>query len=333
MSQGISVKLVFTDGVIHELIANHGQSIVEAASEAGLTLLTDCSNGMCGTCVSQCVSGKVEMGDYDHSVLPDDERDDGSILNCVTSIIEPAVIEIPYDSTEASVVEAMPKIAKIVEIIKVAEEIYKLSIDIGEPVSFLPGQYVRLKPQSISEWRSYSMANQSGDQVLDFYIRIVGGGKFSDWLTNEAKAGSGIEVSAPRGSFFLRDEDVPQLFVAGGTGLAPILSMLEKVKKSNSNTKPIKVLVGARSGAHLFGQDRLEDIQKSLPSLEIIYACETDAPTGAHQGYATDLMTADIITRDTRIYLCGPPPMVDAARAAAVKVGKKKSDILCEKFN
>ena len=108
MSQGISVKLVFTDGVIHELIASHGQSIVEAASEAGLTLLTDCSNGMCGTCVSQCVSGKVEMGDYDHSVLPDDERDDGSILNCVTSIIEPAVIEIPYDSTEASVVEAMP---------------------------------------------------------------------------------------------------------------------------------------------------------------------------------------------------------------------------------
>ena len=92
-------------------------------------------------------------------------------------------------------------------------------------------------------------------------------------------------------------------------------------------------MVGARSGAHLFGQDRLEDIQKSLPSLEIIYACETDAPSGAHQGYATDLMTADIITRDTRIYLCGPPPMVDAARAAAVKVGKKKSDILCEKFN
>lgn len=333
MSEGISIKLLFTDGVIHELLAKKGQSIVEAASEAGLTLLTDCSNGQCGTCVSQCISGKVEMGDYDPSVLPDDERDDGAILNCVTSIVEPAVIEIPYDSTEASVVEAAPKIATIVEVTKVAEEIYKLSIDIGEPITFLPGQYVRLKPQPILEWRSYSMANQSGDQILDFYVRIVNGGKFSDWLLNEAKAGDEIEVSAPRGSFFLRDENVPQLFVAGGTGLAPILSMLEKVKESNSVNQSIKVLIGARSGAHLFANERLEAIKKDLPSLEIMYACETDAPSGAHQGYATDLMTAENIAKDTRIYLCGPPPMVDAARAAAIKVGKKKSDLLCEKFN
>jgi benzoate/toluate 1,2-dioxygenase reductase subunit len=333
MSQSISVKLVFTDGVTHELFANKGQSIVEAASAAGLTLLTDCSNGQCGTCVSQCVSGKVEMGDYDRSVLPDDERDDGAILNCVTTIVEPTVIEIPYDSSEASVEEAAPKIAKIVAVTQVAQEIYQLKIDLGEPISFLPGQYVRLKPSAMSEWRSYSMANKSGDQILDFYIRIVDGGKFSDWLIKEAQAGGEIEVSAPRGSFFLRDEDVPQLYVAGGTGLAPIISMLEKVKDSHSNQQPIKVLVGARTGAHLFGKEQLEAFKQSLPSLEIFYACEMDAPAGSYQGYATDLMTADNITRDTRIYLCGPPPMVDAARAAAIKVGKKKSEILCEKFN
>lgn len=334
MSERISIKLLFTDGVIHELHANQGQNLVEAASEAGLTLLTDCSNGQCGTCVSQCVSGSVEMGDYDPSVLPDDERDDGAILNCVSKIVEPAVIEIPYDSTEASVVEPDPTIAKIVAVEKVANEIYQLSIDVGAPVTFLPGQYVRLKPTTNNEWRSYSMANKSGDQILDFYIRIVDGGLFSTWLMNEAKPGGDIEVSSPRGSFFLREEDVPQLFVAGGTGLAPILSMLQKIKEvSSATSKSIKVLVGARTGSHVFGQEKLEAFKQSIPNLEVIYACETDAPAGAHQGYATDLMTEQTITKDTRIYLCGPPPMVDAARAAAVKVGKKKSDILCEKFN
>jgi len=334
MSQNHPVTLLFTDGISVQIDVPHGGKLIEATKQAGLGLLLDCSNGQCGTCAAKCVSGVVDLMDYDPSILPDEDREDGSILCCVTTVNSPAVIEMPYDSSEASAEEPPAQQGKVVSVIAVAEEVFRLEIDVPQAIEFLPGQYVRLKPPGESEWRSYSMANRSGENRLVFYIRVVEKGFFSGWLANKAAVGTEIEVGPARGSFFLRDEDKPRLFVAGGTGVAPFMAMLEKISKDSDFTskKPTRLLIGARTGRHLFERQVLDELQAKIPGLEVIYAAESAAPAGVHQGYATDLITPDLITPDTRIYLCGPPLMVEAGRNAAMKAGIRKSEILCERF-
>ena len=152
-----------------------------------------------------------------------------------------------------------------------------------------------------------------------------------------------MEVSAPRGSFFLREEERPRLFVAGGTGLAPFLAMLRRISNdAKAATAPTRLLVGVRSGAHLFAQDEIASLKAALPTLEVAYAAEeaaeeateeaADEAAGCHRGYATDLIDAATLDPATRVYLCGPPPMVDAGREAAARAGIRKADVLCERF-
>jgi benzoate/toluate 1,2-dioxygenase reductase component len=328
----IPVTLLFADGVTHHLHAEPGEKLLDAAAKAGLSLLTDCSNGQCGTCAGQCVSGQVELDDYDSSVLPEDEREAGAVLCCVARVNEPTILELPYDSSEASADEPPVQNGRIFAAEKIAEETFRLEIDVDAPVSFLPGQYVRLKPEGQADWRSYSMANESGQTRLVFYIRVVEGGVFSTWLLKVAAPGKAIEVSAPRGSFFLRADDRPRLFVAGGTGLAPFLAMLRAIKSGSYSKVSTRLLVGVRTGQHLFAKEELDMLVTAFPELEVLYAAEFDAPEGCHQGYGTDLISQLEVDPRTQVYLCGPPPMVEAGREAMRKAGLRKADALCERF-
>ncbi|MEB2400160.1 MAG: 2Fe-2S iron-sulfur cluster binding domain-containing protein [Alcaligenaceae bacterium] len=328
----LPLTLLFSDGVAQTVNVEPGQTVVEAAAAAGLTLLTDCSNGQCGTCVAQCVSGDIDPGEYDPSVLPDDDRDDGAILCCVSKVRSTAVVELPYDSCEASAPQEQTQKGTVLAVTPIAAEIVRLDVQVEEAIHFLPGQYVRMRPDGTSEWRSYSMANTSGETRLVFYIRLVPDGRFSSWLM-QAEPGDVLEIGSSRGTFFLRDESRPRLFVAGGTGLAPFLAMLQVLrKKPEPNPEPVTLLIGGRTADHLFAQEELALLQRDLPNLMISVATETAPPPGARQGYATDLIPGLSLDKSTRVYLCGPPPMVDAARSAAIKAGIRKSEILCERF-
>lgn len=327
------VTLIFSDGVAQRLDVASGTSLCDAASEAGLSLLTDCSNGQCGTCTARLMSGQVELGDYDPSVLPDEDREDGAILACVSRVTGPCAVELPYSFLDASAEEPPPMAGTVVSVAQVAAETVRLEVDVPQPVTFEPGQYVRIRPEGASEWRSYSMANGSGNTRLVFYVRLVPGGIFSSWLAEVARPGATLELSVPHGSFFLRDEPRPRLFVAGGTGLAPFLSMLEHIAGDTAlQAQRTTVLLGVRTGAHLFAQEELEALRQRLPELDIRLAAESEPAASCHTGYATDLITSLGLDPSTRVYLCGPPPMVDAGRHAAVAAGMAKNDVLCERF-
>jgi ferredoxin-NADP reductase/ferredoxin len=330
-----TITLLFADGATHALSAQPGQKLLEVAGAAGLTLLTDCANGQCGTCLAQCVSGNVDLDDYDTTALPDDEREGGAILCCVARTQGSAIIELPYDESEACGQEPPAQMGRVVAVTPIAEEIVQLDVEVPEPVHFLPGQYVRLKAEGVEDARSYSMANASGATRLSFYIRLVPNGQFSNWLKNVAASGLTLEVGAPRGSFFLRETERPRLFVAGGTGLAPFLAMLQHLSNevgADVAKAPTRLLVGARSGAHLFAREALQALKRQLPSLEILYAAEGNAPEGCHCGYPTELIGTQALLPNTQIYVCGPPSMVDATRAAALQAGARKGDVLCERF-
>jgi 3-phenylpropionate/trans-cinnamate dioxygenase ferredoxin reductase subunit/benzoate/toluate 1,2-dioxygenase reductase subunit len=330
MTQPIPVTLLFADGVSHRLAVPCGGKLIDSAAEAGLNLLTDCSNGQCGTCTAQLVSGSVELDDYDTAVLPDDDRASGSVLPCVCRVNGACAIEFPYDSTEALSEEPAPIAAQVVAVEQVASETVRLEVQVPQQVAFEPGQYVRIQPTGTDVSRSYSMANVPGTDRLQFFIRLVPGGAFSQWLAG-AKAGDAVELSAPHGSFFLREEDRPRLFVAGGTGVAPFLSMLRSLAARPSPQRTT-LLIGARTPGHLFALDEVQALRDQLNGLDLQIAVEQDAQPGSHHGYATDLIPQLGLDPATRVYLCGPPPMVEAGRRAAEAAGLKRADVLCERF-
>lgn len=331
--QVVPVTLLFSDGVAHRMDVDCGSTLVEAAAASGLTLLTDCSNGKCGTCTGQLCSGEVQLVDYDRAVLPDEDRAAGSILPCVARVTGPCVVELPYEFSEASADVPPPVEGRVTAVQKIADETVRLEVDVDEAMVFEPGQYVRMRPVGTEEWRSYSMANASGSTHLVFYVRLVPGGVFSEWLANDAKAGARLDISMPHGSFFLRDEPRARLFVAGGTGLAPFLSMLESIAADPARqAHPTTLLMGVRTPAHLFAASELESFRQRLPNLVLRFAAESQATDVCSAGYATDLIGTLDLDKSTRVYLCGPPPMVDAGRNAAVTSGMARNDVLCERF-
>lgn len=330
MSTTIPVTLLFADGVSQRLTVPCGGKLMDAAREAGLNLLTDCSNGQCGTCTAQLVSGSVEMDDYDTAVLPDADRAGGAVLPCVCKVNTPCAIEFPYDSTEALSEEPAPMAAQVTAIEQVASEIVRLEVQVADNVVFEPGQYVRIQPAGTDVSRSYSMANAPGANRLEFFIRSVQGGAFSQWLAG-AKVGDALALSAPHGTFFLRDEDRPRLFVAGGTGVAPFLSMLRSMARQ-STAQRTTFVIGARTPDHLFAMDELKRLGSQLQGMDLQIAVEHDGGAGCHTGYPTDLIQKLGLEPTTRVYLCGPPPMVEAGRRAAEAAGLPRADVLCERF-
>lgn len=330
MSASIPVTLLFSDGAAHRLSVPCGGRLIEAATEAGLNLLTDCSNGQCGTCTARLVSGSVDMDDYDTAVLPDEDRDAGTVLPCVCRVHSACAIELPYESAEALAEEPEPIDAEVVAVEQVASETFRLEVAIDDALMFEPGQYVRIQPAGADFHRSYSMANVPGSNRLQFFIRLVADGAFSRWLA-QARAGDRVGLSAPHGTFFLRDEDRPRLFVAGGTGVAPFLSMLRSMA-AHPPTRRTTVLIGARTAGHLFAIDELNALRDGLEGVDLRFAVEQETSGDCHHGYATDLIAQLGLEPTTRVYLCGPPPMVEAGRRAAEAAGLARADVLCERF-
>lgn len=325
------ITLVFADGATCTVEVGVGQNIVQAFADQGYALLTDCSEGRCGTCMGRVLAGDVELGEYDEQTLFDDDRSQGMILPCVATAAQTCVIELPYDFSEVTA-ENIQTPVTVAESVSVAEDVVRLTLDLDAPLHFLPGQYARLTPEGHSFTRSYSMANRPGDQRAIFYVRLVQNGAFSKWAVNEAKPGATVLMSRPCGSFFLRDENRPRLFVAGGTGLAPFLSMLHAMSHSAAQSHSTQILVGARTEKHLFCLPELSDFAAKIPRLRIHTLVENVESSGFTQGFATDAISEGTVDADARAYLCGPPPMVEAGRKALERIKIRSSDVLCERF-
>ena len=329
MSAVHPVTLLFADGASVRVDVPAGGRLMDATQAAGLHLLLDCSNGQCGTCTAHLASGQVTMDDYDSTILPHEDREAGAVLPCVCRVQGPCALEFPYDAAEALSDEPQPLAGHVESLESAGQDIIRLLIRVEQPVFFEPGQYVQLRPDVFDVARSYSMANESGSDQLEFFIRLVPDGQFSEWL-RAAQAGDVVHVGAPRGTFFLRQEERPRLMVAGGSGLAPFLAMLRQARHEPARSTTL--IVGARTPAHLMAQSTLEALAREMPGLTVYLVIEEGDLPGAEKGYPTDLLASLSLEPATRVYLCGPPPMVEAGRRAAQAAGLNAADVLCERF-
>jgi len=327
-----TIALNFEDGVTRFVECKAGEKVLDAAFRARINLPMDCSDGVCGTCKCRAESGRYDLGDdYIEDALSDDEKSSGLVLTCQMVPQSDCVIAVPASSnvckTEQSRFAAT--VSKI-EPHNDAAVVLELDVEATAPV-FLPGQYVNIDVPGSAQHRSYSFSSAPGDSRIRFLIKKIPGGVMSTWLES-ACPGNRVELTGPLGSFYLRAVERPLLFLAGGTGLAPFLAMLEVLARVASQQK-VHLIYGVTRDLDLVQVEALDGYAAKLPNFS--YATVVADADSAHprKGWVTQHIPVEALNEgDVDVYLCGPPPMVDAVRQYFDDNGMKPNSFHYEKF-
>jgi benzoate/toluate 1,2-dioxygenase reductase subunit len=200
------------------------------------------------------------------------------------------------------------------------------------PVAFLPGQYANLALPGTAEHRSYSFSSAPGDASLGFLVRDIPDGRMSAFL-RAAAPGTPVTFTGPSGSFYLRDLARPLLLLAGGTGLAPFLSMLRQLAARGSRGQPVHLVYGVTRDDDLVEVETLEALAAQVPGFTFATVVADPASGHPRKGYVTDhIEPGQLNAGEIDVYLCGPPPMVDAVRGWLAGQGVTPANFHTEKF-
>ena len=328
------ITLRFEDGVTRFIECEDTERITDAAILAKINIPLDCRDGVCGTCKAVCESGEYVLGDCVEDALSPEEASERKVLTCQMSPRSDCVIQITTNS-DVSGTGPSSFSGRITACQRTSDSTIAFSVELENraDLSFLPGQYVNIRVPGTDQTRSYSFSSGPSEPHLSFLVRNVRQGAMSTWLSESAKAGDPIEFRGPMGSFYLRPIERPVLFLAGGTGLAPFLSMLDKIVEDGGSPYPIHMILGVNNDEDLVGIDRLETYAQRLPNFT--YACTVASPDSAHphKGYVTHhIVPSQLDDGDVDVYLCGPPPMVDAVRSYLSAEGLTPRNFYYEKF-
>ena len=182
-----------------------------------------------------------------------------------------------------------------------------------DKLAFLPGQYANLEVPGTTQTRAYSFSSLPAEGKVSFLIRNVPQGLMSGYLTERAKPGDTIKLAGPIGSFYLRTVTRPVLMLAGGTGLAPFLAMLDKLVAQGGCDQPIHMIYGVNTDADVVELERLDAFKAVLPNFSYAVCVVDEDSQWPRKGYVTNhLEPAQLHGGNVDIYLCGPPPMVEA---------------------
>jgi benzoate/toluate 1,2-dioxygenase reductase subunit len=327
-----TISLNFADGDRATFPAKSGETLLAAARRAGIPLSADCEVGDCQTCRATCLAGDIEYDEFSSISLTESEVQAGEILPCVVLAATDLEVHVPYE--RGKLVAAKPFSIKVEAVKRLSACVVGVSARmLGlAPLKFLPGQYVHLQVPGTTEWRSYSMANAPGeDRTLEFLVRVLDDGVMSRYLTERAAGGDVIQCRGPQGTFYLRSGARPILMVAGGTGVAPMVSMLRQMMTSDERRK-INLCFGVNEERDLFFADELNAIVQRLPDLDVRIAIARGEPSAdIRSGVVTDLIAPGSLA-ESDVYLCGPPAMTDRARALVTERGAVATSIFSERF-
>ncbi|MGM0784430.1 MAG: benzoate 1,2-dioxygenase electron transfer component BenC [Pseudomonadota bacterium] len=314
-----TIALNFEDGVTRFIGCKAGETVLDAAYRQKVNLPMDCSDGVCGTCKGHCEQGAFDMGDeYLEEALSDEEAAEGQVLTCQMVPSSDCVIQVPVASTlcKTQVGKVEGRVAAVEPL---SEDSIELAIDLddGAELAFLPGQYIHIEVPGTGEHRSYSFSSLPGEARATFLIRNIPDGVMSTYLTERCAPGDSLKLTGPLGSFYLREIARPVLMLAGGTGLAPFLSMLEQLARKREEgqgcDQPVHLIYGVNKDDHLVKTDALDAFAERLPGFSYATVVVDEASDHPRKGYVTHHMDAEVLhDGDVDVYLCGPPPMVDA---------------------
>lgn len=310
------IALAFEDGITKFIPCAEDQTVADAAYQAKINIPFDCRDGACGTCKAFCESGDFDEGIFVEDAMTQSELDQGYCLPCQARPLSDMVLQIRSTSVLAKT-GAETFTTTVTKVGVLSETVFELELDVDnrEELNFLPGQYVNIHVPGSEETRSYSFATGPKEETISFLIKNTPGGLMTTWLAEEAKVGDRIEFTGPFGSFFLREPLQPILLLAGGTGLAPVLSILEALATDPLLDVPVRLIYGANTTVDLVRLERLDIYRTQIADFDYctVLSMDDDHP---RTGYVTSHIDPKehLHEGEADAYLCGPPPMVEAVR-------------------
>ena len=304
----VSPRVVF-EPIGEEIDCDEEESVLDAAFRHGYNLVYGCREGQCSACKAYLLEGEVVLKPYSTFALSESEESNGYTLLCRAMPEEDLVVELLHFDPDNYKLEHEIRdgrgIVRVVEAL--THDIRRLELEVVEPADFdfLPGQYVDVWiPGAEDVRRSFSMANLPGDGRIELIVKHYPGGRFSSLLDGALAPGDELRFTGPYGAFHLRESERPILMVAGGSGMAPILSLLRTLAAEQSN-RTVRFFYGARTEQDLFYADLIAELGAALPDFEFVPVI------GFVHEPACALLEPDGLS-DPEIYMCGPPPMIDA---------------------
>jgi NAD(P)H-flavin reductase/ferredoxin len=327
-----------------ELRVGSKETLLQAALNQGIAFPHNCRAGGCGECKCRLVKGKVkELTDKSY-ILSAEELRDNYVLACQS--IPQGDIEVEVSLLEdGSVVPTQHMAGTLQRLMPLTHDILHLVVELEKPLTFIPGYYCELSAQQGSAagvGRNYSFANvpdaDGTSKSVEFFIRKVPGGRFTEWLFSEARVGDEIKVDGPFGDFFLHEASAPMLCVAGGSGLAPVLSMLQGALQSLKKPRDVTLFFGARTQHDLYMLDAIEALRSEWPvNFTFVPVLSSEPEDSDWQGrrgligeHFADVLGAAL--SDQHAYMCGPPVMIDSCAEHLDKAGVLESNIHSDKF-
>lgn len=328
-----------------------GDNLLKSALEAGLAWPHDCRVGSCGTCRCRLIDGKIKpLSDFSY-VLDGEEITAGTILACQTSLRSDIVVDVRLDGAAqktvgVSTVDGCISSSRhlthdILEVIVTLDKALPRAADsCSTAAPYLAGQYAELMVPGIDQPRSYSFARAPENEIDEcmFYVRLVPGGEMTTWLFAQDPVGTTVTVGGPYGSFWLREGHTPIVCIAGGSGMSSIKALLEHACNTGCS-RDVVYLFGARSQKDQYCLEEMEQLRRNWNAkgefrfIPILSEEPPDSDWQGLRGFVTEHIERQCpdLTA-SQGYLCGPPPMIDAAIEVLERNGMSKSNIFFDKF-
>lgn len=324
----------------HSFTVRPSQTVLEAAIDAGINIPYGCRNGACGACKGKVLSGKVMHDDYQRSAMTDAELNAGNALFCCARPLEDLVIQCrDIHGVEGIKPRILPTRVLKKTLLTPDVLILHLQLPSSERLQFFAGQYVEFILKN-GKRRAFSIANAPHDDAtLELHLRYVAGGEFTEFAFNELQEKAILRIEAPFGQFYLReDSDKPAIFVAGGTGFAPIKGIIEHMIH-NKIDREIILYRGGRTPQDIYMEELCERWASLLPNftyVPVISELITEVwenKIGVRTGLVHQAVLEDFKDLSNyEAYVCGAPAMVDAAQLSFVAQGLSSDAFFSDAF-
>jgi ferredoxin-NAD(P)+ reductase (naphthalene dioxygenase ferredoxin-specific) len=307
-----------------------GQNLLDVLRENAVPISYSCMSGRCGTCRCKVTQGQVQHSGPENGRPEMDQ--DAYVLACQSVLTDSCTIEIP-DMDEVVVHPAKIIKGTVLAIEELTHDIRRLRIKPAKPMAFSPGQYATLQftPDHI---RPYSWAGLPNDDEMEFHIRQVPGGRVTDYVFSTLKVGDAVRISGPLGTAYLRQKHLgPMLCVGGGTGIAPIISIVRGAMAANMHN-PVHVYFGVRSQEDSYDLERLRRLAQEHGNMTLHVVVATGpVHAGLRSGLVTDAIQQDLPALKNFVgYFCGAPAMVEALSSLAQSLGMPLDNIHADAF-
>lgn len=337
----MSPRVLF-EPIGEEIEVGEDETVLEAAFRQGYNLAYGCREGQCSACKCYLLEGEVDLLPYSTFALSESEEAGGYTLICRALPYEDLVVELLHFDPDGYRLEHPIRDGRAeVEVVEsLTRDIRLLRLRVLEPVdfSFVPGQYIDLwVPGTAQARRSFSMSNLPGDGCVELMIKCYPGGRFSGLLEESIHPGEELSFTGPYGAFHLRHSRRPVLMLAGGSGMAPVLALLRELASEHSD-RVIRFFYGARTEADLFHLEEVAALGSELSNFQFTPVLSEAEPNQArefargfvHEAVGDYLATGKL--EDFEAYMCGPPPMIEAATELLIDRGLDASRIHYDKF-